>query len=163
MFPNFTHGALQTLLSLFPPLQPMCAGGTSCTFGGERSLVRVFSVGSASSSKRPRLRPSAPRVTRQDEHPGSARTQAVVSGPAETVQCGEKGGRTDTGEGPEWRPVHQFLHHPHSGPPRRSSWRRRQPRNLGQENRLSAVGHWLRGGPGQCVEISLLVLQKRRR
>lgn len=101
-------------------------------------------------------------LTREDEYPGYARTQALVGGPAETVQCGEKGGRTDTGEGPEWCPVHQFLHHPHPWPARRSSRIRGRERNLGKENRLSPVGHWLRGGPGQCLEISLLVLQKWR-
>lgn len=100
--------------------------------------------------------------TREDEYPGYARTQALFGGTAETVQCGEKRSRTDTGEGPEWCPVHQLLHHSYSWPPRRSS-RIRGPRNLGQENRLSPVGHWLRGGPGQCLEISLLVLQEWRR
>lgn len=100
----------------------------------------------------------------EDEYPGCARTQALIGGPAEAVQCGEKGGRTDTGEGPEWRPVHQFLHHPLPWPPRRSPRSHRGgTRNLGQENGLSPVGYWLRGGPGQCLEISLFVLQEWRR
>lgn len=151
----------------------------SCCFGGDRSLLWFLSAGLPSLSKRtdsdhllrqnPQGAVRAPGQRglrthrREDEYPGSARTQALVGGPAETVQCGEKRRRTDTGEGPEWRPVHQFLHHSHPWPPRRSSRIRGRSGNLGQKNRLSPVGHWLRGGPGQCLEISLLVLQKWRR
>lgn len=141
-------------------------------------LVRFVSAGLASLSKRtdsnqqlrqnPQGAVRAPgqrglrKHHREDEYPGSTRTQALVGGPAETVQCGEKRGRTDTGEGPEWRSVHQFLYHSDPRPPRRSAWIRRRTRNLGQENRLSLVSDWLCSGPGQCLEIPLLVLQKRR-
>ena len=144
-------------------------GGVSCS--GEESLVRVGSAWLPSSSKHAgsdHLRFQNPRGAvrapgqRRHEYPGYARTQALVSGPAEAVQCGEKGGRTDTGEGPEWGPVHQFLHRPHPWPSRGASRIRRRERDLGKENRLSPVGHWLRGGSGQCLEIPLLVLQKRR-
>lgn len=100
--------------------------------------------------------------TRKDEYPGHAWTQAFFGGPTETVQCGEKGGRTDTGKGPEWCPVHQFLDHSHTQSLCRSSRTRGRQRNLGKENRLSPVCHWLRGGPCQCLEIPLLVLQKWR-
>lgn len=87
---------------------------------------------------------------REDEYPGYARAQALIGCPNETVQCGEKRGRTDSSEGSERRPVHKFLDHSHQWLSRRSTriLLRGQPRNLGQENRLSPVGYWLRGGPG---------------
>lgn len=96
------------------------------------------------------------RGTREDEY--YARTQALVGGPAEPVQCGEKRSWTDTGEGPEWCPVHQFFHYPVLRWPSGAHRIRGQQRNLGKENWLSAVRHWLRGGPGKCLEIPLLVL-----
>lgn len=101
----------------------------------------------------------------EDEHPGPARAQALLGCPAQTVQRGEKRGRTDIGEGPERGPVHQHLHHPRAGSARRFARNqlRGRARNLGQKNRLSLVGYWLRGGPGQCLEISIPVLQKRWR
>lgn len=48
---------------------------------------------------------------REDEHPSCARTYALISRPAKTVQCGEERGGIDPAEGPEWGPVHQLLHH----------------------------------------------------
>lgn len=176
---NFTHShqtRSKLSVSLSPPTSAANAsGGVSCSLGGEQSLVRflVSVIGILIQAQRStrELTSGGPwehrasagiARSREDEYPGYARAQALLGCPAETVQCGEKGGRTDTGEGPERRPVHQFLHNPHPWPPYRTSRSRRRQRNMGQENRLSPVRHWLRGGLGQCLEISLLVLQKWR-
>ncbi|XP_074974449.1 sodium-dependent noradrenaline transporter isoform X2 [Caretta caretta] len=103
----------------------------------------------------------------EDEQTAPARAQSVGGGPRAgrlrpAAAAAQEGRGAAAGEGAERGAIHQQQ--PPAGRLQPSVQRRGAAGagDLGQEDRFPSLGHWIRCGPGQCLEISLPLLQKWR-